>query len=69
MGGRGGLRATRLEHSRTQRAAGAVRTGCAWLWAMEGALDTERLRLYPLTEADLDDLVDLDADPEVRRII
>jgi RimJ/RimL family protein N-acetyltransferase len=30
-------------------------------------LETERLRLTPLTEADLDDLVELDADPEVRR--
>jgi RimJ/RimL family protein N-acetyltransferase len=42
---------------------------CAWLWGMEWALDTERLRLYPLTEADLDDLVDLDADPDVRRMV
>jgi RimJ/RimL family protein N-acetyltransferase len=49
--------------------AGASGLACAWLWAMEGALDTERLRLYPLTEADLDDLVDLDADPDVRRMI
>ena len=36
---------------------------------MEEALDTERQRLYPLTEADLDDLVELDGDPEVRRLI
>jgi RimJ/RimL family protein N-acetyltransferase len=34
---------------------------------MEGTLETERLRLSPLTEADLDDLVELDGDPEVRR--
>ena len=36
---------------------------------MEGALETERLRLTPLTEADLDDLVELDLEPEVRRFI
>jgi RimJ/RimL family protein N-acetyltransferase len=36
---------------------------------MEGALDTDRLRLYPLTEADLDDLVELDGDPDVRRMV
>jgi RimJ/RimL family protein N-acetyltransferase len=36
---------------------------------MEAALETERLRLTPLTEADLDDLVDLDLEPEVRRFI
>jgi RimJ/RimL family protein N-acetyltransferase len=36
---------------------------------MEGAIDTERLRLYPLTEEDLDDLVELDGDPEVRRLV
>jgi RimJ/RimL family protein N-acetyltransferase len=36
---------------------------------MEGGLDTERLRLYPLTEEDLDDLVELDGDPEVRRLV
>jgi RimJ/RimL family protein N-acetyltransferase len=36
---------------------------------MEGALDTDRLRLYPLSEEDLDDLVDLDGDPEVRRMV
>ena len=35
---------------------------------MEGGLDTERLRLYPLTEDDLDDLVELDGEPEVRRM-
>jgi RimJ/RimL family protein N-acetyltransferase len=35
---------------------------------MEEALETERLRLSPLTEADLDDLVELDGDPEVRRM-
>jgi RimJ/RimL family protein N-acetyltransferase len=32
-------------------------------------LETERLRLSPLTEADLDDLVELDGDPEVRRLV
>ena len=36
---------------------------------MEGTLETERLRLSPLTEADLDDLVELDGDPEVRRFV
>jgi RimJ/RimL family protein N-acetyltransferase len=37
---------------------------------MESALlETERLRLDALTEADLDDLVDLDLDPEIRRFI
>jgi RimJ/RimL family protein N-acetyltransferase len=36
---------------------------------MEEALETERLRLTPLTEADLDDLVELDLEPEVRRFI
>jgi RimJ/RimL family protein N-acetyltransferase len=36
---------------------------------MEGALDTDRLRLYPLGEEDLDDLVDLDGDPDVRRMV
>ena len=36
---------------------------------MEGALETERLRLSPLTAADLDDLVELDGDPEVRRFV
>jgi RimJ/RimL family protein N-acetyltransferase len=36
---------------------------------MEAVLETERLRLSPLTEADLDDLVALDADPEVRRLV
>ena len=36
---------------------------------MEELLETERLRLSPLTEADLDDLVDLDGDPEVRRLV
>src|SRR4051812_35375329 len=35
--------------------------------SMEEVLETERLRLSPLTEADLDDLVELDGDPEVRR--
>jgi RimJ/RimL family protein N-acetyltransferase len=35
---------------------------------MEEALETERLRLSPLTQADLDDLVELDGDPEVRRM-
>jgi RimJ/RimL family protein N-acetyltransferase len=36
---------------------------------MEELLQTERLRLSPLTEADLDDLVELDGDPEIRRIV
>jgi len=36
---------------------------------MEGTLETERLRLSPLTEADLDDLVELDGDAEVRRMV
>jgi RimJ/RimL family protein N-acetyltransferase len=36
---------------------------------MEVALETERLRLSPLTEADLDDLVELDLEPDVRRFI
>ena len=36
---------------------------------MEGAIETERLRLSPLTAADLDDLVELDGDPEVRRVV
>jgi RimJ/RimL family protein N-acetyltransferase len=36
---------------------------------MEGTLETERLRLSPLTEADLDDLVELDGDPEIRRMV
>jgi RimJ/RimL family protein N-acetyltransferase len=36
---------------------------------MEEVLETERLRLSPLTEADLDDLVELDGDPEVRRMV
>jgi RimJ/RimL family protein N-acetyltransferase len=36
---------------------------------VEGGLDTERLRLYPLTEADLDDLVELDGEPDVRRMV
>lgn len=43
--------------------------GCGWLCAVEGELDTERLRLYPLTEADLEDLVELDGDPDVRRMV
>jgi RimJ/RimL family protein N-acetyltransferase len=36
---------------------------------MEEVLETERLRLSPLTEADLDDLVELDGDPDVRRFV
>src|SRR3954465_3752184 len=36
---------------------------------MEVVLETERLRLSALTEADLDDLVELDGDPEVRRFV
>jgi RimJ/RimL family protein N-acetyltransferase len=36
---------------------------------MEELLETERLRLSPLTEADLDDLVELDGDPDVRRLV
>ena len=36
---------------------------------MEGALETERLRLSPLTADDLDDLVELDGDAEVRRFV
>jgi RimJ/RimL family protein N-acetyltransferase len=36
---------------------------------VEDALHTERLRLVPLTDADLDDLVALDGDPAVRRIV
>ena len=36
---------------------------------MEAALETERLRLTPLTETDLDDLVELDLEPDVRRFI
>jgi RimJ/RimL family protein N-acetyltransferase len=36
---------------------------------MEELLQTERLRLSPLTEADLDDLVELDGNPEIRRIV
>jgi RimJ/RimL family protein N-acetyltransferase len=36
---------------------------------MEGALETDRLRLSPLTADDLDDLVELDGDPEVRRFV
>lgn len=36
---------------------------------MEETLETERLRLSPLTEADLDGLVELDGDPEVRRFV
>ena len=42
---------------------------CGCLPVMEGALETERLRLTPLSEADLDDLVDLDLEPEVRKFI
>jgi RimJ/RimL family protein N-acetyltransferase len=37
--------------------------------AMDEVLETERLRLSALTEADLDDLVELDGDPEVRRFV
>jgi RimJ/RimL family protein N-acetyltransferase len=36
---------------------------------MEAVLETERLRLSALTEADLDDLVELDGDPRVRRFV
>ena len=36
---------------------------------MEAVLETERLRLSPLTERDLDDLVELDGDPQVRRFV
>ena len=36
---------------------------------MEAVLETERLRLSPLTEGDLDDLVELDGDPQVRRFV
>ena len=36
---------------------------------MEEVLETDRLRLSALTEADLDDLVELDGDPEVRRMV
>jgi RimJ/RimL family protein N-acetyltransferase len=36
---------------------------------MEGEIETERLRLSPLGQADLDDLVELDGDPEVRRFV
>jgi RimJ/RimL family protein N-acetyltransferase len=37
--------------------------------AMDEVLETERLRVSPLTDADLDDLVELDSDPEVRRFV
>src|SRR4051794_37123217 len=50
------------------RSGGAGR-GVVAFRGMEGALETERLRLSPLTEADLDDLVDLDLEPEVRKFI
>jgi RimJ/RimL family protein N-acetyltransferase len=36
---------------------------------MEDVLETERLRLARLTDTDLDDLVELDGDPEVRRFV
>jgi RimJ/RimL family protein N-acetyltransferase len=36
---------------------------------MEEVLQTERLRLSPLTDVDLDDLVALDGDEDVRRLI
>jgi RimJ/RimL family protein N-acetyltransferase len=36
---------------------------------MEQVLQTERLRLLRLTEADLDELVELDGHPEVRRYV
>ena len=36
---------------------------------MNEVLETERLRLTPLTEADLDALVELDGDPEVTRYV
>jgi RimJ/RimL family protein N-acetyltransferase len=36
---------------------------------MEEVLATERLRLAPLSDAELDDLVELDGDPEVRRFV
>src|SRR3954463_5127077 len=49
--------------------SGGVGRGVVAFRGMEGALETERLRLSPLTEADLDDLVDLDLEPEVRRFI
>jgi len=49
--------------------SGGVGRGVVAFRGMEGALETERLRLMPLTEADLDDLVDLDLEPEVRKFI
>lgn len=36
---------------------------------MEDVLATDRLRLTPLNEADLDDLVALDGEPDVRRAV
>jgi RimJ/RimL family protein N-acetyltransferase len=50
------------------RTAGPARGVLAYA-NMEEVLETERLRLSPLTEADLDDLVELDGDPEVRRMV
>ena len=47
----------------------ACAAACAWLCGVEGALETDRLRLYALTQGDLDDLVELDGDPEVRRMV
>jgi RimJ/RimL family protein N-acetyltransferase len=49
--------------------SGGARRGVVAFPVMEGALETERLRLTPLAEADLDDLVELDLEPEVRRFI
>src|SRR5919199_143095 len=62
--GRACMLARRRPHAFRRRVA---RCGC--LPGMEGALETERLRLTPLTEDDLDDLVELDLEPEVRRLI
>ncbi|MEA2245840.1 MAG: hypothetical protein QOH46_369 [Solirubrobacteraceae bacterium] len=48
---------------------GALQLRCGWLGRVEDLLQTERLRLAPLTEADLDHLVALDGDPAIGRIV
>src|ERR687886_396536 len=48
---------------------GGARRGVVAYVSMEQVLETERLRLSPLTAADLDDLVELDGDPQVRRMV
>jgi RimJ/RimL family protein N-acetyltransferase len=55
---------------RPLRAARLDRVGCAGNdWAVEIFLETERLVLRRFTEADVDNLVELDSDPDVMRFI